>query len=469
MSMSATYYRPMNRPTEVLPINHELLSPSIADLWFVPLGGCGEIGSNLNLYGHDGQWLIVDCGIGFDREPGAEAVITPDPGFISARRESLVGMVITHAHEDHVGAVAYLWAELQCPVYCTSFTAVILRRKLAEAGLLSKVPLHVLPTGASHRLGCFDLRWIGITHSTPEAQCLLIETSAGRVLHTGDWKWDADPQVGPSYDEETFRSLAALKLDALVGDSTCATVEGRSPSEGDVVAGINQVVSDAKGRVVATCFGSNIARMQTLARAAADSGRYLALFGRSLVNNYQAALETGFWDRDLTFIDPTHIGYLPPEEVMIIATGSQGDARAALTRIAAGNHPDLELEAGDTVVFSSRDIPGNELAIERVRQALVSKDVKIVEQTEHGPLIHTSGHPGRDDLKDMYEWVAPRIAIPVHGEPHHLAAHASLAADCGVPQQLLGRNGDLFVLAPQPGVRPGAVAVGRRTIRQSGS
>lgn len=450
-------------------IMNDHLTPGTRDLWFVPLGGCGEIGLNLNVYGHNGQWLIVDCGIGFDRDPGAEAVIAPDPDFISTRRNALVGMVITHAHEDHVGAVPYLWAELECPVYCTPFTAVILRRKLTEAGLLEKVPLHVLPTGASHRLGHFDLRWMGVTHSTPEAQCLLIETPAGRVLHTGDWKWDADPQVGPSYDEAGFRALAALNIEALVGDSTCATVEGRSPSEGELLPGINQVVREASGRVVATCFGSNIARMQTLARAAADSGRYLALFGRSLVNNYRAALETSFWDPALTFIDPIHAGYLPPEEVMVIATGSQGDSRAALTRLAAGTHPHMELEAGDTVIFSSRDIPGNEVAIERVRLGLAARNVRVVEQAADGPLIHTSGHPGRDDLKDMYDWVKPQTAVPVHGEPHHLKAHAQLAADCGVSKQLLGSNGDLFMLAPTTGVRRGIITVGRRRIRQTDS
>ncbi|MEP5566248.1 MAG: ribonuclease J [Halioglobus sp.] len=447
-------------------INDNNLSPGPQDLWFVPLGGCGEIGLNLNVYGHNGQWLIVDCGIGFDRAPGAEAVIAPDPDFISARRQSLVGMVITHAHEDHVGAVPYLWTELECPVYCTPFTAVILRRKLAEAGLLEKVPLHVLPTGASHQLGYFDLRWMGVTHSTPEAQCLLIETTAGRVLHTGDWKWDADPQVGPSYDEAEFRALAALNIDALVGDSTCATVEGRSPSEGELLPGINKVVREARGRVVATCFGSNIARMQTLAKAAANSGRYLALFGRSLDNNYRAALQTGFWDPALSFIDPAHAGYLPPEEVMVIATGSQGDSRAALTRLALGTHPHMELEAGDTVIFSSRDIPGNESAIERVRLGLAARKIHIIEQEADGPLIHTSGHPGREDLKDMYDWVKPQTAVPVHGEPHHLKAHAELAADCGVAKQLLGSNGDLFLLAPTTGVRRGIINVGRRKIRQ---
>ncbi|MEP1470078.1 MAG: ribonuclease J [Halieaceae bacterium] len=462
----AAYHRPVS---QILTATNpaEALSPGAKDLWFVPLGGCGEIGINLNVYGHDGQWLIVDCGIGFDRTPGSEAVIAPDPDFISSRRGALVGMVITHAHEDHVGAVPFLWPELQCPVYCTPFTAAVLRRKLAEVGLLDVVPLHVIEPAASHSLGPFDLRWIGVTHSTPEAQCLLLETPVGRVLHTGDWKWDADPQVGPPYEESSFRQLAELDIDALVCDSTCATVEGRSPSEGELLPGIRDVIRRAKGRVVATCFGSNIARLQTLARAAVDDGRYVSLFGRSLLNNYRAALQAGYWDPALTFIDPAHVGYLPPDEVMVIATGSQGDARAALTRLAMGAHPQMELAAGDTVLFSSREIPGNELAIERVRNALLAREVCVVEQEVGGPLIHTSGHPARDELRDMYQWVKPKAAVPVHGEPHHLSAHAELAAGTGVTSQLLGRNGDLFLLAPVIGLRRGVVSVGRRTIRDS--
>ena len=465
---SGAYYQPMNKIQATSAIASKALTPGERDLWFVPLGGCGEIGINLNVYGHNGQWLIVDCGIGFDRAPGAEAVIAPDPDFISARRTALVGMVITHAHEDHVGAVPYLWPELECPVYCTPFTAAILRRKLGDMGLLDVVPLHVLSPGASHSLGHFDLHWMGVTHSTPEAQCLLLETPAGRVLHTGDWKWDVDPQVGPSYDESSFRKLAQLNIDALVCDSTCATVEGRSPSEGELLPGINRVVREARGRVVATCFGSNIARLQTLARAAAENGRYLSLFGRSLVNNHRAALEAGFWDPALTFIDPAHAGFLPPEEVMVIATGSQGDARAALTRLAAGTHPHMDLEAGDTVIFSSRQIPGNELAIERIHLGLAAREVRVIEQEVGGPLIHTSGHPAREELRDMYQWVQPQTAVPVHGEPHHLSAHAELAADCGVAKQLLGCNGDLFMLAPVTGIHRGAVTVGRRTIRLTG-
>ncbi len=444
------------------------MTPGKRDLWLVPLGGCGEIGINLNVYGHDGQWLIVDCGVGFDRTPGADAIIAPDPDFIASRRQNLVGMMITHAHEDHVGAVPYLWPELRCPVYCTPFTAAVLRRKLSEVGLLDEVPLHVMTPGSRHQVGHFDITWMGVTHSTPESQCLVLETPAGRVLHTGDWKWDASPQVGPAYEAQAFRDLASLGVDALVCDSTCATVAGRTPSEGDLLSGLGQVVGEAQGRVVVTCFGSNIARLQTLARCAREHDRYVALFGRALVNNHRAALGTGFWDPQLTFIDPAHAGYLPPEEVMAIVTGSQGEVRAALARLAAGTHPHMELLAGDTVIFSSRVIPGNEESIDRIRQRLMQRDIKLVEQSPAGPLIHASGHPAREELKDMYDWVRPHMAVPVHGEPHHLTAHAELARDCGVPQQLLGRNGDLFMLAPVPGLRRGAVLTGRRVIRRAG-
>lgn len=443
------------------------MTPEEKDLWLVPLGGCGEIGINFNCYGHDGQWLIVDCGVGFDRTPGADSIIAPDPSFIVARREALVGMVITHAHEDHVGAVPYLWPELRCPVYCTPFTAAVLRRKLAEVGLLEAVPLHVVMPGTYHRLGHFDLTWIGVTHSTPEAQCLFIETAAGKVLHTGDWKWDESPQLGPGYDAQVFRDLAEREVDALVCDSTCATVQGRTPSEGDLIEGLMAAIGGASGRVVVTCFGSNIARLQTLARCARDCRRRVALFGRSLVNNHSAAVSSGHWDPELTFIDPAHSGYLPPEEVMVIATGSQGEARAALSRLTMGDHPFMELTAGDTVIFSSRVIPGNEEPIDRIKQRLLLDDIKIVEQVLNKPLIHASGHPAQEELKDMYRWVQPTTAVPVHGEPQHLEAHADLARKCGVPRQLRGRNGDLFMLAPVPGLRRSAVQTGRRVIRRA--
>lgn len=441
------------------------MTPGASDLWFLPLGGCGEIGINFNLYGHDGRWLIVDCGIGFDRRPGASAVIAPEPDFIAARRDQIAGMVITHAHEDHVGAVHYLWPELRCPVYATPYTAAILRRKLADADLLDRVPLHVVKPGERFDLDGFRLRFIGVTHSTPESQCLVVETDAGRVLHTGDWKWDDYPQVGPAYDRDEFTALASAGVDVLVCDSTCATVPGRSPSEADLLPGLSAVLADSPGRVIAACFGSNIARLHTLARLGAQAGRYTGLLGRSLVNNYSAARSTGYWDPELVFADPKHLGYLPAREVLAIATGSQGEPRAALTRLAAGTHPQMELETDDTVLFSSRVIPGNEEAITRLRNRLEERGVRVVEQTEGGVLIHASGHPARDELIDMYRWVQPRQAIPVHGEPHHLRAHAELARDCGVPRTHLGGNGDLFMVAPVPGIRRAAAPVGRRVLR----
>jgi ribonuclease J len=340
------------------------MTPGPDDLWFLPLGGCGEIGMNMNLYGHDGRWLMVDCGITFAR-PGERAphIQMADPAFIAQRREALAALVVTHAHEDHVGAVGHLWRMLQCPVYTTRFTAQILNRKLAEAGLLEAVPVRIVDSGARRRFGGFEVEWVDLTHSTPESQALVIRTAAGTVFHTGDWKLDTDPVVGTAYSEGRYRALGRESVLAMVCDSTNALVEGRSETEGELYAGLRQLVEGASGRVVVGCFGSNVARLHTLARIARDTGRYAGLLGRSLRNYHQAAVAAGIWDRDFDFIDPADLGYLPRGEVLAIATGSQGEPRAALDRLAAGTQFDLELEPGDSVILSSRMIPGNEPAV----------------------------------------------------------------------------------------------------------
>lgn len=438
------------------------MTPTSEDLWFLPLGGCGEIGMNMNLYGHDGRWLIVDCGITFGR-PGEDGphIQMADPAFIAARRQSLVALIVTHAHEDHVGAVAHLWRHLQCPVYTTPFTAEILGRKLAEAGLVGEVPVHVVQSGARRKLAGFDVEWVALTHSTPESQALVIRTPAGAVFHTGDWKLDDDPVVGAAYAESRYRALGGESILAMVCDSTNALVEGRSRSEGELYEGLRQIVADAPARVIVGCFGSNVARLRTLARIAEETGRYAALLGRSLGNYFRAALAAGLWDDRFTFIEPAHLGYLPRNEVLAIATGSQGESRAALERLAAENHFDLELEPGDTVVLSSRTIPGNEDAVAALVRRLEALGVKVVSDEASNVPIHASGHPAREELVDMYGWVRPQIAIPVHGEPEHMQANADLARTAGVPRQVTGRNGDLFMLAPVPGIRRDAVAVGR--------
>lgn len=436
--------------------------PGSDELWFLPLGGCGEIGMNMNLYGHDGRWLMVDCGITFAR-PGERAphIQMPDPIFIAERRETLTALIVTHAHEDHVGAVAHLWPALQCPVYTTRFTAEILYRKLGEARLLGKVPVHVVEPGERLRLAGFHVEWVNLTHSTPESQALVIRTDAGTVFHTGDWKLDSDPVVGPSYPEARYRALGDESVLAMVCDSTNALVDGRSETEGELYEGLRQLVEDAPGRVVVACFGSNVARLHTLARVARDTGRYAGLLGRSLRNYFRAAVAAGVWDGEFDFIEACDLGYLPRNEVLAIATGSQGEPRAALDRLAAGTQYDLELEPGDTVILSSRVIPGNEPAVRALIQRLRSAGVTVVTDEASNLPIHASGHPARDELADMYRWVAPRIAVPVHGEAEHLQANAELARALGVPRQLTGSNGDLFMLAPVPGVRRAAAPVGR--------
>lgn len=438
------------------------MTPGARDLWFLPLGGCGEIGMNLNLYGHDGRWLMVDCGITFARHGSGEPHIQmADPAFIAERREALVGLVVTHAHEDHVGAVAHLWRRLRCPVYTTRFTAEILNGKLAEAGLTEEVPVHVVAPGSRRRLDPFDLEWVGLTHSTPESQALVISTPAGNVFHTGDWKLDDDPVVGPAYAEARYRALGGESMLAMVCDSTNALVDGHSESEGELYEGLRALVEDAPGRVVVGCFGSNVARLATLARVAADTGRYAALLGRSLKSYYRAATAAGVWERPAAFIEGGDLGYLPRQEVLAIATGSQGEPRAALERLAAGSHFELDLEPGDTVLLSSRVIPGNEAAVGTLVRRLRARGVHVVTDGAANLPIHASGHPARAELEAMYRWVRPKVAIPVHGEAEHMAANAELARAVGVPRQLTGVNGDLFMLAPVPGIRRAAVPVRR--------
>ena len=438
------------------------MTPKAEDLWFLPLGGTGEIGMNLNLYGHNGRWLMVDCGITFGREgePGPQIQMA-DPRFIASRRQQLTALVITHAHEDHVGAVAHLWRQLQCPVYTTAFTAAILQRKLAEAGLLNAVPLHVVPTGTRMTLDVFDIEWVGLTHSTPETNALVIRTPAGNIFHTADWKLDPDPVVGEPYSQQRLQSLAAEPMLAMVCDSTNALETGHSTSEGELYDGLLEVVRSCAGRVVVGCFGSNVARLHTLCRVAAATGRYPGLLGRSLRNFHSAAVAAGVWDPSFRFIDGRDLGYLPPAEVLAIATGSQGEPRAALDRLAAGNHPDVNLGPNDTIIFSSRVIPGNEDAVATLVRRLERLGVRVVNEQSLNFPIHASGHPAAEELTTLYGWVQPEIAIPVHGEPAHISENAAIAKRSGVPRQLVGSNGDLYMLAPQRGMRRAAAPIGR--------
>ncbi|MEL6210137.1 MAG: ribonuclease J, partial [Pseudomonadota bacterium] len=405
---------------------------------------------------------MVDCGVTFrrDGEPGPHVQMA-DPAFISDRRDALSALLITHAHQDHVGAVQYLWPRLRCPVYATAFTLALLRPKLAEVGLLDHVPLHEVRPGDRLSIDGFDVEWVDITHSTPESQALVIRTAAGRIFHTGDWKLDAGPVVGANYRSADFTRLAQEAVDAMVCDSTNANVPGASISEATLQAGLLETIADAPGRVIVGCFGSNVARLATLARVAARTGRYAGVLGRSLELYYRAAQTAGVWPRELRLVDAQHLGYLPRREVLAIATGSQGEPRAALDRLAADSHRAFSVDPGDRLVMSARVIPGNERSVDALIDRLAQRGVQTINDGDGPRPIHASGHPPVEDLKALYGWVQPRTLIPVHGEPMHLDAQAAVARDAGIPRQMVGRNGDLFLLAPQRAIRRGAVTAGR--------
>ena len=435
------------------------MDATTGDLAFLPLGGTGEIGMNLNLYRCDGQYLAIDCGIGFGGNELPEAdVIMPDPAYIAERRDKLLGLVITHAHEDHVGAVAHLWRQLRCPVYATPFTAAVLRRKLTEAHLVNEVRLHVIPPGGSFELGPFRLQFLRVAHSTPEAQALAIRTPYGTVVHTGDWKLDPHPLVGPPTDEAAFSALGDEGVLAMVCDSTNALVEGHSGSEGDVRRSLATLIKSIEGRIAVTCFASNVARVESVAVAARDCGRSVALVGRSLRNLETAARETGYLSTIPQFVSEDAANDVPDGNLLILITGSQGEARSALARVAADTHPNIALGEGDTVIFSSRMIPGNEKAIGAVQDNLVRRGVRVMTDDDH--MVHVSGHPARDELRRLYRLVRPQYAVPVHGEWRHLSAHAALAQELGATPLIL-ENGDILSLYPgRPSVTDSA-PVGR--------
>jgi len=429
-------------------------------LYFVPLGGAGEIGMNLNVYGYLDDWLIIDCGVTFgdDSQPGLE-VVMPNPGFIVERRDRLLGIVATHAHEDHIGAIPYLWTQLRCPVWATPFTASLLRAKLAEAGLADQVKINVVPMSGRFTIGPFDLELITLTHSIPEPNAVALRTPVGTVLHTGDWKFDPDPLIGPTADEAALIRLGDEGVLALIGDSTNALRPGRSGSEADLRRSLIDLIGRYDDRVAVACFASNVARLETIARAATAHGRDVALIGRSLWRMDKAARENGYLADLPRFLTEDEAGYIPRDRIVLICTGSQGEPRAALSRISRDDHPHIVLETGDVAIFSSRIIPGNEKAINRLQNALVRLGVEIVTEEDH--FVHVSGHPARDELVHMYQMVRPKIAVPVHGEARHLIAHAELAAECQVQQPLVIQNGDMVRLAPSGASVVDEVPVGR--------
>ena len=430
------------------------------ELYFLALGGAGEIGMNLNLFGYGGKWLMVDLGVTFgdDLTPGAD-VVMPDPEFIVEHADDLVGLILTHAHEDHIGAVQYLWPRLRCPIYATAFTASVLRRKLAEAGLEEEAKITIVPLGGSLTVGPFDVEYVTLTHSIPEPNGIVIRTPAGAIFHTGDWKLDPDPMVGPKTDEATLRALGESGILAMIGDSTNALRDGSSGSEGDVRTALTELVGGYDGRVAIACFASNVARLETVAKVAEANGRHTALVGRSMWRIHDAARENGYLRDVPPFLDDEAASHLPRDKVVLACTGSQGEPRAALTRIATDQHKHLHLEAGDVVIFSSRIIPGNEKSIGRLHNLLIRKGIDVVTERDH--FVHVSGHPARDELVQMYQWVRPKIAVPVHGEGRHLLAHARIARDCQVPQTVVAENGMLVRLAPGDAEIVGEVPTGR--------
>jgi ribonuclease J len=430
------------------------------ELVFLPLGGAGEIGMNLNLYGYGGRWLMVDCGISFadDTMPGLE-VIMPDPSFIEDRRDDLVGIVVTHAHEDHLGAIQYLWPRFKTKVYATPFTANLLRQKLVETKLEGTVPIVEIPMSGKFSIAPFELELITLTHSIPEPNAVVVRTPVGTVLHTGDWKLDPDPLVGPTADEAALRRLGEEGVLALVCDSTNALRPGEAGSEAEVRRSLETLVGQCRNRVAVACFASNVARLTSIAAAAAKHDRQVALVGRSLWRIEQAARETGYLKGVPPFLTEEEAGYLPRDKALLICTGSQGEPRSALSRIADDEHAHIVLEAGDAVIFSSRIIPGNERAINRLHNKLAHRGVEILTEEDH--FVHVSGHPARQELQRMYQMVRPTVAVPVHGEARHLRAHVSLAESCQVQQAILALNGDMVRLGPLPAAVVGQVPTGR--------
>jgi len=385
----------------------------------------------------------------------------PDPGFIADRRDRLLGLVITHAHEDHIGGVAWLWPRLQCPVYATPFAAAVLRRKLGEAGLLGKVKLHIVPPGGTIELRPFQIRFLPVAHSIPEAQALAITTPYGVVVHTGDWKLDPEPLVGPPTNEAALKALGDAGVLALVCDSTNAMVEGHSGSEAEVRRSLPPLLRGLRGRVAMTCFASNVARVESIALAAREVGRSVALVGRSLRNLDAAARECGYLKNVPEFVPEEDAGSIPDENLLILITGSQGEPRSALARVAVDTHPNVALGEGDAVIFSSRVIPGNERAIHAVQDNLVRRGVTVMTDEDH--FVHVSGHPARDELRRLYKLVRPRYAVPVHGEWRHLSSHAALAQEMGT-EPILMEDGDVLSLAPGEAEIVDSAPVGRFAI-----
>lgn len=448
-------------------------APYDNQLLFIPLGGSNEIGMNLNCYRYQGKWLLIDCGIGFadDYLPGIDVVV-PNIDLLSDIKKDIVGLIITHAHEDHVGAVGYLWPDLQCEIYTTPFTAAVLKPKLSEEGLLGRVKVHEIKPKQPFALGPFDCEIIPITHSIPEMHAVAVRTPEGVVMHTGDWKLDANPMLGPTTDEETLARFGDEGVLAMVCDSTNVFVEGESGSESDVRTSLTDIIRQCEERVVVTTFASNVARMETVIYAALDAGRQVALSGKSLWRMSEAARSSGYLKNVPPFLTEEQGMALPRRSVAFICTGCQGESRAALSKIARGEHPVIKIAPRDTVIFSSRTIPGNESKIGYIHNKLVLQGANVI--NDYNGFVHVSGHPARMELARMYKLVRPHISIPVHGEARHIREHAEFAKELGVPKAIEATNGVVIALSKDNprivgNVTSGYLALDGKTLIDAGS
>lgn len=410
------------------------------ELYFVPLGGCGHFGANLNLYHYKGQWLAIDCGMGFsdERLPGID-ILLPDPSFIEQRADKLSGLVITHAHEDHIGGVVYLWPRLKCPVYCTPFTMEVLKRKLQEVDYGDQVPLKEIPNEASAKIGPFDVEWINMAHSIPDTSSLFIRTPVGNVLHSGDWNFDPKPTAGFVSNENKLKACGKEGVLAYVGDSTNACVEGVSGSESDLYPDFEKLFTNTSGKIGVTLFSSNIGRLKTVLNAAIAADRYVCPVGRSLKNMADIARQYGLIKHEERFVSEEEASYFAADRIVYVMTGSQGEGRAQLPKVARGEHPTVKLGEGDRVIFSARSIPGNERAILDMRNRLVGRGVEVITPSQYH--IHVSGHPARDEIAKMFQLTRPNSVIPVHGEIEQQEAHAELAQKCQVKNTIVPKNG----------------------------
>ena len=423
-----------------------------AEMVMVPLGGVGEIGMNCMMYGYglpgDYKWIMVDLGLTFagPREPGVE-IIVPDITFAENEKHNIEAIILTHAHEDHYGAIPDLWENLEVPIYATPFTASMLKAKLARDGMDGFVPIKEVPRRAKFDLGPFSIEMVDMAHSIPEPLGLHIKTDVGTLFHTGDWKLDPDPIVGPPTDESRLKKLGDVGIDVLVCDSTNATREGSSISEVDVAKTLEDIIAEAKQRVVVTTFASNVARIKSVAEAAYKAGRYVILAGRALDRVVGIAKETGYIPQDYSFLSDEDYQHLPAKECVVLATGSQGEGRAALARIAENSHPKIKLKPKDTVIFSSRTIPGNERSVGYVINLLAAQDLNII--TESDKPVHVTGHPRRGELERLYSWIRPNVLVPVHGEEHHLRSQAAFGKSQNIDKVQLIKNGDMLSILPQ--------------------